>query len=384
MNVKIGAKIKSLRKRDDITQEKLADALGVTSQAVSKWESESSYPDIEYITPLANFFNVTIDYLFDHDTAEKKKRIDEHCERFDIHSRDMKPPQERVDMMRMVLAQFPAEEQLLFRLAKALYDKWGNYGWYTKLDENGCVCGDFERHKAYDSWDESAKIMEELLLTSTDDKVRNDCRWHLASIYGWVGEKDKVLAIAEKSCHIWQSKENLLASSIHDKDTILYEQKRLFLLLQLFRDSFMTVARSTKDNKLIDDSYSVMINLFKFVFSDGEFGVANLLMSLLYRDHSFALIFQERFDEAFEAMENEYAYAKAHDAYIAELREKGVMSYTSPFVNLIQDKSEDQYSAADQTLWILKWLRNEIEIGYERLHTDPRYAEFINKIENAL
>ena len=322
--------------------------------------------------------------MFDHDTAEKKKMIDEHCERYDIHSRDMKPPQERVDMMRMALAQFPAEEQLLYRLAKALYDKWGKYGWHTKLGENGCEIADFEKHRANDGWDESAKIMEELLLTSTDDKVRNDCRWHLASIYGWVGEKDKVLAIAEKSCHIWQSKENLLASSIHDKDSILYEQKRLFLLLQLFRDSFMTVARSTKDNKLIDDSYGVMIDLFKFIFSDGDFGAANLLMSLLYRDHSFALILQERFDEAFEAMENEYAYAKAHDAYIAELREKGVMSYTSPFVNLIQDKSEDYHSAGDQTLWILEQYKKENGFYYPRLHTDPRYAEFIKKIENAL
>lgn len=61
MNIKIGAKIKSLRKRDGVTQEKLADALGVTAQAVSKWESEIGYPDLEYLTPIANFFNITID-----------------------------------------------------------------------------------------------------------------------------------------------------------------------------------------------------------------------------------------------------------------------------------------------------------------------------------
>ena len=72
MNVKIGPKLKALRKRSNITQERLAEALGVTSQAISKWESGSGYPDIEYITPIANFFDVTIDYLFDNDIKSKR------------------------------------------------------------------------------------------------------------------------------------------------------------------------------------------------------------------------------------------------------------------------------------------------------------------------
>ena len=75
MNMKIGTKIKVLRKRDGVTQEKLADALGVTPQAVSKWESENGYPDLEYLTPIANFFNITLDELFGHDLAEKQPAV---------------------------------------------------------------------------------------------------------------------------------------------------------------------------------------------------------------------------------------------------------------------------------------------------------------------
>ena len=68
MKIKIGEKIKELRKRDDITQEQLAEVLGVTNQAVSKWESDNGYPDIEYIVPIADYFKVTTDYLFGHST----------------------------------------------------------------------------------------------------------------------------------------------------------------------------------------------------------------------------------------------------------------------------------------------------------------------------
>ena len=66
MNIKIGARVKELRKRQNVTQERLAEVLGVTNQAISRWESESGYPDIEYIIPIANFFKVTANYLLDN------------------------------------------------------------------------------------------------------------------------------------------------------------------------------------------------------------------------------------------------------------------------------------------------------------------------------
>ena len=65
MKIKIGARIKELRKKQNVTQEQLAEALGVTNQAVSRWESETGYPDIEYIVPIASFFKVTANYLLD-------------------------------------------------------------------------------------------------------------------------------------------------------------------------------------------------------------------------------------------------------------------------------------------------------------------------------
>ena len=68
MKIKIGEKIKKLRSRDNITQEQLAEKLGVTNQAVSKWESGGGYPDIEYVVSIADYFKVTTDYLLGHST----------------------------------------------------------------------------------------------------------------------------------------------------------------------------------------------------------------------------------------------------------------------------------------------------------------------------
>ena len=64
MQVKIGEKIKELRKVTGRKQEDLASALGVTPQAISRWEANGGYPDMEMIPSIANYFHISIDELF--------------------------------------------------------------------------------------------------------------------------------------------------------------------------------------------------------------------------------------------------------------------------------------------------------------------------------
>ena len=59
----LGERIKELRKKNDFTQEKLADYLCVSYQAVSKWECGLSSPDIALLVPLAKLLKVTTDEL---------------------------------------------------------------------------------------------------------------------------------------------------------------------------------------------------------------------------------------------------------------------------------------------------------------------------------
>lgn len=71
----IGLNIKQLRQEKHIKQETLADAIGVSAQAVSKWETGASDPDIALLPKLANYFGVSIDELFETPRAEKMERI---------------------------------------------------------------------------------------------------------------------------------------------------------------------------------------------------------------------------------------------------------------------------------------------------------------------
>lgn len=65
-NLKIGEKIKAKRKERDLTQEELANMLGVTKAAVSKWENSESYPDVTILPQIAKFFHITMDELFNY------------------------------------------------------------------------------------------------------------------------------------------------------------------------------------------------------------------------------------------------------------------------------------------------------------------------------
>lgn len=65
----LGNKIAELRKEKGMTQEALANELGVSNQAVSKWEANQSCPDIQLLPQIADLFNVTIDSLFGRETG---------------------------------------------------------------------------------------------------------------------------------------------------------------------------------------------------------------------------------------------------------------------------------------------------------------------------
>lgn len=70
---KIGKFIKDIRKKNKLTQKDLADKLGVTFQAVSKWENGKNVPDISLLKEISNLFDVNLDDIIDGEIKEKKE-----------------------------------------------------------------------------------------------------------------------------------------------------------------------------------------------------------------------------------------------------------------------------------------------------------------------
>ena len=68
----LGQKITNLRKARGMTQEELSESIGVTRQTISKWELDTSTPDLDYLCKLCDLFGVTADYLIrpDKETVE--------------------------------------------------------------------------------------------------------------------------------------------------------------------------------------------------------------------------------------------------------------------------------------------------------------------------
>lgn len=81
----IAERILTLRKSKGMSQEQLAEAMGVSRQAVSKWESEQASPDLDKIITMSEIFGVTTDYLLKGIEPEKEAEKPEEKKLDDTH-----------------------------------------------------------------------------------------------------------------------------------------------------------------------------------------------------------------------------------------------------------------------------------------------------------
>ena len=194
MQLNLGDKIRELRHKEGRTQEALADALGITSQAVSRWESGGSYPDLEMIPAIANYFGITIDELFGYQADRDRKigniiaQIDAYCI---LGRSDDTWIDECLGILREALAEFPQNEKLLLKLADTLAEAgWRKHKEWIYYDNAGYLRHKHEVHKKNEYWSEAVKICETLMQTAADTATITKAISILIPLYRNLGEKE--------------------------------------------------------------------------------------------------------------------------------------------------------------------------------------------------
>ena len=237
MNIKIGEKIKSLRKKADVTQEKFADYLGITPQAISRWESGTAYPDIELIPAIANFFSVSSDELFGIDQAKNQEKINKIYDKI----KDYSPKglhDKKIKILREAIQEFPNDYGLLGSLAYALS--------YTNTNKE-------------ESRDEAIAIWERIIADAPGENHR--ALQALAFEYNSAGNKEKAIETAHKLPDINCTSSIILSRILEGEDRF----KQLKNNIENFTDSLHMEYSMLAHSKYKDEPEKQIILLKKAI-----------------------------------------------------------------------------------------------------------------------
>ena len=374
MNIKLGEKIKELRKRDSRRQEDLAAALGVTNQAVSRWESDGCYPDIELIPAIANYFNVSIDELFGYskDREDKLKAILSKADKAIGENGDMT---ECVEMLRSAVEEFPSEPKLYMNLGFALdLHGWKKHGArsFTK-DGSDYAFEDTEYNSQNVYWQEALTAYEKALTFDISAEDRDVLIQRMVIYYAKMGYSDKSKALALKQNSIISCRETLMPKATEAEERDKYQGEGIISLLTELKNVLCNsvctkISLFTKSEgvKLFID----LAHLYESIFSDGRCGVAHYHLSELYLHAAiYEAQFSKNIDQAFEYFKKGFEHKKLYDS----IRCKGEYQYTSPLVAKVTFPSEN-FPSTSATFWSA-WTEALPEEFRERIKANAEYSE---------
>lgn len=172
--------LKKYRLLKNLTQEDVAELLGITPQSVSKWERAECYPDITFLPTLANIFETSVDMLLGMDTI----RADQT--QHDIHKL-ASDYQKNGDY---------ASAEKVYRDALRIYP-----------NNAGMILGLAGVLALADKPEEAIKLMERGLLLSKNEKQKATTRAALCFLYLKCGRKAKAEALAATLSHTRESRE---------------------------------------------------------------------------------------------------------------------------------------------------------------------------------
>ena len=119
MKLNIGSIIRDRRRAMDLTQEQLAEGLGVTCQSVSRWENGLTYPDIEFLPVLADLFGISLDELMGHTKTAKEKRLAKLWDEYEA----IDDPEARFNHLARMKEEFPEQWDIPHNMIHLISDQ---------------------------------------------------------------------------------------------------------------------------------------------------------------------------------------------------------------------------------------------------------------------
>ena len=298
--IKVGKNIKKLREKKGLTQEKLANFLGVTPQAISRWENETGYPDIELLPLIANFFDVTIDELLDREIEKNKLEIQDGIKEID-RLNSIGEKEKRKELIIKLYNKYPYNFNII-----------NYYIWVLTYDEE---------NKDYDNIE---KLCLLILEECNDEQIRYSAIECLSNYYSVKGDEKKALKILKKLPLDYR---NTFAEAReyfygeYDVDGIIYRKQNIETLTDMLCWKIMVSAglrAHPEDNYeiSIENSiklYNKAIQIFKIVYEEEDYLFYNARLEIceweLYRLYKKL----GNLEESNIHLEEAIKYAKAFD-----------------------------------------------------------------------
>ncbi len=385
MQLNIGTKIKELRRRDGRTQEALAEALGVTNQAVSRWESGGSYPDMEMVPAIANYFHVSIDELFGyHDEREEKiKTILDNATKiltkqgFTVTKGSLSEDVgDCVNMLREAAEEFPNEPTILLKLAHALF-MWGchKYGSKVRLsDSTGTMEDDTDYNSQNVYWQEAIRVFEKLLRCNPSLDDREIAIRKIVPLYCKMGEYEKAKALASEQNSLVICREVLLPLATIGEENARYQSERIMVLLTNLRlaiSGSIILKPEIPSSEYGRQALLSVVNLFETVFCDGRCGAWHQNIGSLYLDLArYEINNGDSMEKALCYFDKGFDHCKEY----MRIYHEGEYEYSAPLVSALPKVNKGDLAPIGDFFWE-NLLRTFPKSMVEELRQNPKYAE---------
>jgi transcriptional regulator with XRE-family HTH domain len=383
--IHLGERIKELRARDGRTQEALASRLGVTAQAISRWEKGICYPDMELIPSIANCFGVSIDELFGYENSREHKidAILARVDAFGIKERaDDAWIEDCLAILREGLIEFPGNERLLLALADTLTEAgWRRYREWMEYDEAGYLRHRYEMHRDNPFWTEAISVAESLTGTTKDGAVLTKAISILVLLYRNIGETEKAAICAQKMPPIKNCRELLLASAVDGRERTVHVGEFLLEAARLFCEQLVQGLMTNKrlfETDLPIKKLKGAIALFDLICEDGNFGVYHDSLIKLHLYLSRVQWARGYRDEAFDSLDKALFHAKALEQVLAAPEHR----FTAPLVSGVATdlgKGRQVRIAAELPEdWPFWQYPDSADVAKE-IKADPRWADWVRR-----